>query len=106
MRYALILALYLVVFRHDLLKADPKLLLLGAALFSVSLLVDQLADRGGLGLFEMDGVFHRAAEDGSKFVAIGAWAMFHFRAAWLVLERQAAGAAEPDGGRDGSSSRR
>ena len=35
------------------------------------------------------------AEDGSKFVAIYAWAVFHFRAAWLTRERLGVRTAGP-----------
>jgi hypothetical protein len=53
--------------------------------------MDQLVEIPGL--FQMNGVFHRVAEDGSKFVATSAWAMFHFRAAWLAIQRGTMGAA-------------
>jgi len=83
--YAALLAFYLVVFRDDLLKCDPKLLCLSLALFALSLLIDQLVEIEGL--LEKDGIIHRLFEDGSKFVAVYAWAVFHIRAAWLTVER-------------------
>lgn len=83
--YAVLFGLYLVAFRDDLLKCDPKILLLGIVLFALSLLMDELVKIEGL--FENNSVFHRVAEDGSKFVAINAWTVFHVRAAWLTRER-------------------
>ncbi len=91
--YAVLFALYLVVFRDDLLKSDPKILLLSIVLFALSLLMDELVKIDGL--FEKNGVFHRVAEDGSKFVGIHAWAVFHFRAAWLTRERLGVRTAGP-----------
>ncbi len=87
--YAALFALYLVVFRDDLLKSDPKILLLSSVLFALSILMDQLP------LFHEKGVFLHVAEDGSKFVAISAWAVFHFRAAWLTRERLGVRTAGP-----------
>ncbi len=91
--YAVLFAVYLVVFRDDLLKCDPKILLLSIVLFALSILMDGpvMID----GLYEKHGVFHSVAEDGTKFVAIYAWAVFHFRAAWLTLERSGVRTAGP-----------
>jgi hypothetical protein len=89
--YALALVAYLVVFRQDLAKSEPALLLIGIGLFAVSILTDQAVEVTRL--FQPDGVIHRATEDGSKFVAISAWAMFHVRAAWLTVQRVVVGAA-------------
>ena len=82
--YAVLLAFYLVLFRDDLLKSDPKILLVSIVLLAFSILMDVLENTG---IVEKIAVYHRVAEDGSKFIGIWAWAVFHFRAAWLTRER-------------------
>ena len=82
--YAVLFAFYLVLFRDDLLKSDPKILVVSIVLFAFSLLMDELSEIGSV---EKNTVYHRVTEDGSKFIGIWAWAVFHFRAAWLTRER-------------------
>ena len=82
--YAVLFAFYLVLFRDDLLKSDPKIQLVSIVLLAFSILMDVLENTG---IVEKITVFHRVAEDGSKFIGIWAWAVFHFRAAWLTRER-------------------
>jgi len=82
MIYALFTASYILIFRDYALQADPKILCLGIIFLALSLTMDMLEKIDGL--FEFNGVFHRVAEYGSKFVGIGAWAVFHIRVAWLM----------------------
>jgi len=82
--YAVLFAIYLVVFRKDLLRNDSKILVLSVLLFAISILIDELVEIDGL--IKNNSVFHRVTEDGSKFVAINAWAVFHIRAAWRTCQ--------------------
>ena len=75
--YALFVLAYLVAFRRVIAASGSVLIGLSLAFFAVSVVVDSLLAPGSL--------WQRVGEDGSKFMGIHLWAIFHLRAAWLAL---------------------
>ena len=74
--YGTVTLLYLVRFRHSILKADYGILVLGLALLGSSVVVDQVLDSSEL---------KSVIEDAPKLVGAAAWAAFHIRAARGLL---------------------
>lgn len=80
--YALLLLIYLIVFRQFIFEIEPFLLILSLAMFVVAVSVD-LSGKG-------ESALHWLGEDGTKFMGISLWMTFFLRAAWLTIVRNAA----------------
>ena len=70
---------------------NPILRILSIGFFSLSILFD-MHERWKLlenitELFHENRLIYRIGEDGSKFVGIWSWAVFHVRAAWTMSIR-------------------
>jgi len=75
--YIVLTGLYLAFFRSLIVRNGYSLMLLSLSLFGISMLVDLFVVAEG-------SVLPRIGEDGTKFIGIAVWTVFHSRVAWLL----------------------